>query len=298
MVNPQPARSTTAQSDVGPLVRLLLKHPREAFRDEASIDGQWRQLFWTARPDLARAAEEYDRFVALLRDAGAEVDFLPADETAGLDSLYVRDASIPTDRGLILCRMGKVARGTEPALQGEFLRGLGLPVLGEITGDGRLEGGDVTWLDETTLAVGEGYRTNAEGIRQLRALLGDGVEVLVMPEPHYKGPEDVFHIMSVLSPIDHDLALVFSPLVPVPFRQQLLGRGFRLVEVPEEEFETLGCNCLAVAPRLCLLPAGNPLTRSRLEAAGATVLEFQAGEICAKGLGGPTCLTRPLLRGR
>jgi N-dimethylarginine dimethylaminohydrolase len=172
---------------------------------------------------------------------------------------------------------------------------LGLPVLGSIREPGTVEGGDVVWLNPQTVAVGHGYRTNAEGIRQLRHLLANSVdEVVEVPLPHWKGPADVFHLMSILSPIDRDLALVYSPLMPVPFRRLLLDRGFRLVEVPDEEFDSLGCNSLAIAPRVCLMAAGNPVTRSRLEDAGAEVLEFAGTDLCLMGGGGPTCMTRPL----
>lgn len=289
---------TTAQSDVGQLRRLLLKHVRDAFVDGARIDRQWRLLNYYGRPDLGRAIAEYDAFVALLKDLGAEPTFLPRDETVTMDSLYPRDAAIPTDKGVILCSMGKADRRTEPAAIATQLRETGEPIAGTISGDGRIEGGDVTWLDRKTLAVGRGYRTNDEGIRQLRALLGDGVELIVVPLPHWRGPSDVFHLMSMISPVADDLAVVYSPLLPVPFRELLLDRGIRLVEVPEEEFESMGCNVLAVAPRVCLLRSGNPKTRQRLEAAGAAVHEFAGDEICGRGAGGPTCLTRPLVRGK
>jgi N-dimethylarginine dimethylaminohydrolase len=171
-------------------------------------------------------------------------------------------------------------------------------VLGAITGEGRLEGGDVVWFDDRTVAVGRGYRTNDEGIRQLRTLVGEAVdEVVVVPLPHWKGAEDVFHLMSILSPIDDDLALVYAPLLPVPFREWLLARGIKFVEVPESEFDSMGCNVLALAPRKCLALAGNPLTRERLEAEGVEVREFVGREISRKGGGGPTCLTRPIVRG-
>lgn len=145
--------------------------------------------------------------------------------------------------------------------------------------------------------MGRGYRTNQEGIRQLTELLGDGVEeVIEVPLPHWRGPSDVFHLMSILSPVDRDLALVYSPLLPVPFREYLLARDISLVEVPEEEFESMGCNVLAVAPRVCIMLDGNPLTRERLEAAGAQVHTYRGEEISVPGGGGPTCLTRPILR--
>ena len=248
--------------------------------------------------DIRRSRDFYTRLgFELLRDGGAAVHALPADGTVGLDSIYVRDASIACDRGVILCSMGKPQRAAEPAAQRTALRALGIPIHGAITPPGRVEGGDVVWIDERTLAVGQGYRTNAEGIRQLHELLAGCIaELLVVPLPHWRGPNDVFHLMSILSPIDDDLFLAYSPLLPVPFRERLLARGIELVEVPEPEFATLGCNALAVAPRHCLLVAGNPETRTRLRRAGVTVREFAGAEICLKGGGGPTCLTRPLVR--
>ena len=289
---------TTAQSDVGQIRRLVLKHVRDAFVDDAWIDSQWRRLNYYGRPDLGRAIAEYDGFVGLLKDLGADVTFLPKDESVTMDSLYPRDAAIPTDKGVILCSMGKADRRTEPEAVAALLRELGAPIAGTISGAGRIEGGDVTWLDQKTLAVGRGYRTNDEGIRQLRELLGDGIELVVVPLPHWRGPADVFHLMSMISPVAEDLAVVYSPLLPVPFREFLLGRGFALVEVPDEEFESMGCNVLAVAPRICLLRSGNPKTRERLEAAGVSVHEFAGDEICGRGSGGPTCLTRPLVRNK
>lgn len=290
-------RTVGGQSDVGSLRRVVVKHARDAFASEAAIDRQWRDLRYAARPDLATASAEYDHFLALLRHAGVEVTCLPTGEGVGLDSLYVRDASIVCDRGLILCNMGKPQRRGEPAAQEAALRVAGIPIHGRIGGSGTVEGGDVCWIDGRTLAVGRGYRTNDEGIRQLRELVRECVdEVVVVPLPHWRGPEDVFHLMSIVSPVDRDLWLVYAPLLPVPFREALVSRGIALVEVPAAELETLGCNVLAVAPRRVVMVAGNPETRARLESAGVTVHEFAGREICLKGGGGPTCLTRPLLR--
>ncbi len=285
------------QSEVGKLRRVAVKHARDAFGDAAAVEHQWRDLRYLARPDVTAAVPEYERFLALLEAAGVEMLRLPFDATVGLDSLYARDASIVCKRGIILCSMGKPQRRTEPAAQEAAFRAAGIPIRGRITGDGTVEGGDVCWIDERTLAVGRGYRTNEAGIRQLRDLVRDCVdEVIVVPLPHWHGPEDVFHLMSIVSPIDRDLFLVYAPLMPVPFREALTSRGIALVEVPEAEFDTLGCNVLAVAPREVLMIAGNPETRARLERAGVTVREFAGREICLKGGGGPTCLTRPLMR--
>ncbi len=286
-----------SHSEVLPITRLVLKDPRAAFGSQARIEEQWQSLNYTAPPDLDRALEEYDRFVALLGRFVPEIHFIPGDSEVGLDSIYVRDTALVTREGVVLARMGKTARAGEPSAMARFLDGLGVPVLGEIGGDGRLEGGDVVWLDERTLVVGHGYRTNGEGIRQLEGLVSELVdEVVVVPLPHWRGPDDVLHLMSFLSPVDHNLALVYSPLMPVPFRQWLLRRGTRLVEVPDEEYSTMGCNVLAVAPGQCIMLAGNPETRRRLEAAGVEIWEYDGQEISLKGSGGPTCLTRPLLR--
>ena len=277
---------------------MVLKHPREAFVSDLSIARQWRDLGYLARPDLHRATAEFDALVELLEGFGIEVLFLPRDDDVGLDSLYVRDAALVTDDGLILCNMGKDERRAEPGALERAVGEWGLPIRGAITGDGILEGGDVVWIDDRTLAVGRGYRTNEEGIRQLGEILGDSIdELIIVPLPHYRGPNDVFHLMSVLSPIDRHLALVYSPLLPVPFREWLLARGTWLVETSEAEFDSLGCNLLTLAPRRCIAVAGNPATRERLESEGVEVHVLRGQEMCLKGLGGPTCLTRPLERG-
>ena len=289
--------TTPTLSEVAPLRRVLLKHPREAFVDAATIAAQWRGLNFTAPPDPGRAADEYKHFVDALRSAGAEPLFLPHDPETTLDSIYVRDASIVAPGGLILCRMGKRTRAHEPAAQRRALSALGGPaIVGTIEPPGCLEGGDVVWLDPTTLVVGRGYRTNDEGIRQLRALLTEAIDVVAVPLPHWRGDGDVMHLMSLVSPVDDDLAVVYSPLLPVPFREYLVRRGIRFVEVPDEEFATMGTNVLALGPRRCLMLAGNPRTRAALEAAGTHVTEYIGDEISVKGAGGPTCLTRPLDR--
>jgi len=287
----------SALNEYGRLRRVALRRPAEAFRGPAKIAAEWQPLNYTAAPDLARAGTEFGRFVERLAAVGAAIEYLPGDASLTLDALYVRDAAIQAPRGgVILCSMGKPARRGEPAFNGEALAAAGFAVRGAIAGEGRLEGGDLVWFDERCLAVGRGYRTNDEGIRQLKAILGPAVEVVVVPLPHYRGPADVFHLMSILSPVDRDLALVYSPLMPVPFREWLIARGIGLVEVPDAEFDSMGCNVLAIQPRHCLMLEGNPETRRRLEAAGARVETFPGEEISVKGQGGPTCLTRPLER--
>jgi len=289
--------SPAGLTEHGRLGRVIVRHPRDAFVSRESIARQWQALGFTAPPDLDRAIDEYERFLEHLRSATADVHALDRDPAAGLDSIYTRDAAVICDRGLILCSMGKAAREGEPGLMGAASRMWGVPVAGAIEPPGRLEGGDLVWLDARTVVVGRGYRTNDEGIRQLRRLLGDSIdELITVPLVHWRGPGDVFHLMSFLSPIDVDLAVVYSPLMPVAFREWLLGRGVQLVEVPDEEFDSMGANVLALSPRRCLALDGNPVTRRRLEAAGSEVAVYPGAEISRKGGGGPTCLTRPLWR--
>lgn len=283
-------------NEFAPIDLIVLKHARDAFRSQQQCDAEWRALNFTAAPDFSRAVTEYDAFLAAITRGNPRVEFLPGEERVGLDSVYVRDASIATPRGMILCRMGKAARQGEPSVQGTQFHARGIPVIGVIQPPGQIEGGDLVWFDEKTVAVGRGYRTNDEGIRQFSALVGHGVDVITVPLPHYRGPSDVFHLMSIISPVDRDLAVVYSPLMPVPFREWLIEQGITLVEVPDAEFDSMGANVLAVAPRQCVMVGGNPVTKARLEEAGATVHEYDGGEISLKGGGGPTCLTRPISR--
>lgn len=288
---------TAALDETGPLARVLLKHARDAFGGQDRIHAAWRQLRYLDAPDAEGARAEYDAFAALLAQHGVALEYLPADRETGLDSIYVRDAAVLAGDGVVLCNMGKAARATEPAALGRYLASIGVPVLGAIEAPGTLEGGDVVWLGNGTVAVGEGYRSNAAGIAQLAAILGArAAEVIRVPLVHWSGPDDVFHLMSIISPIAPDLALVYSRLVPVFFRELLRARGIGLIEVPDEEFDSMGGNVLALAPRRCLMLAGNPETRRRLEAAGCEVLVYEGAEISRKGCGGPTCLTRPLAR--
>jgi arginine deiminase len=286
-----------SQSEVGRIKCLLLKHPRDAFLSQANIQAQWKELNYSDLPDFDRAVEEYKKFVEILERFIPEIHYLPEDERTGLDSIYVHDSLIVTDKGALLCRMGKEKRQGEPPAAEEFLKELGIPILGSITGEGKLEGGDLVWIDGHTIAVGLGYRTNEEGVRQLKEIISDSVdEYVIVPLPHWEGPEDVMHLMSLISPVRRDLAVVYPRLLPVPFREWLLQREIRLLEVTDSEFKTMGCNVLAVAPGECIMISGNPQTKRLLEEAGIQVYEYEGEEISRKGAGGPTCLTRPLLR--
>ncbi len=286
-------------SETTPLRTLIVKHPDDAVKDAAAAADEARALNYAGTPDLERAREEYQAFLELVGGTGVEVLRLPRADATGLDSIYTRDASVASPRGMILARMGKPERCGEPAAQARAFAAWGIHVAGAIQPPGRLEGGDVLWLADRTVAVGRGYRTNAVGIAQLRVILGDAVDELIeVPLPHWRGPADVFHLMSIISPVDRRLAVVYSPLMPVPFRERLLDLGFSFIEVPDEEFASMGANVLALGPRDGVMLAGNPRTRERLEQAGVRVRTYEGREISVKGGGGPTCLTRPVARDR
>ena len=275
----------------------MLCNVETAFGSTENIAKQWKSLNFLEMPNLTEAKEEYREFVALLIERGMQIHWLRNNDQLSLDALYCRDASIATDHGIILCNMGKENRKPEPMAQLDFYRKQEVNILGQIKAPGTLEGGDVAWIDRDCLAVGLGYRTNKSGIAQLRDLLKPfSIEIMEVDLPHYKGPDDVFHLMSIFSPVDKDLAVVYSPLMPVRFRNELLARGYELVEVPDDEFDSLGCNVLAIAPRTCIMAEGSPKTQALMEASGCQVLTYKGIEISLKGGGGPTCLTRPLRR--
>ena len=282
---------------VAPLRRVIVKRPEEAFRSRDHINKEWKDLGYTRPPNLEYAARHDQQFLALMKEAGAEILYLPEDERTGLDSLYAHDPVLVTDRGAIVFQTGKVARrGEGPAFSDAF-KSWDVPILGTIDGSATAEAGDMVWLDHDTLLVGRGFRTNALGIERLSDLLNPlGVAVIPVELPYWNGPQDVLHLMSFISLLDEDLAVVYRRILPVPLFELLSVYGVQLVDVAEEEYETLGCNVLAVSPRNVIMVKGNPKTRSRLEAAGCKVSEFDGSEICLPGAGGPTCLTRPLLR--
>ncbi|RKX23103.1 MAG: amidinotransferase [Candidatus Zixiibacteriota bacterium] len=286
----------SSQSEVTKIKKLLINHPEKSFLSQTNLDNYWEKFNYLSCPDYAKAIIEYNNFVELLGSLVDKIEFYDGAYT-GIDSIYIRDTSIITAKGAILLNMGKAERLSEPNAVGEYYKKIDIPILGQVNGDGKAEGGDIVWLDNQTLVIGQGYRTNEAGINQIRELTKDFVkELIVVPLPHWDGPADVLHLMSFISPIDHNLALVYSRLMPVPFREYLINRGIELVEVPDEEYESMGCNVLAVAPRICVALEGNPITHGRLKEAGAVVHLYKGDEISRKGSGGPTCLTRPLWR--
>jgi N-dimethylarginine dimethylaminohydrolase len=287
----------SCHSEVGLIKTLYLKDVPSAFVNHDHINNYWENLNYFSAPDFERAKKEYLNFESILLEHGINISKLDQNNRVNMDSIYCRDAAIATDAGMIICNMGKEARKNEPSAEKEAFEKVGIKVLGIITSPGTLEGGDVAWLNEQTLAVGHTYRSNLEGIEQLTAMLEPlGVNVITVPLPHYKGPSDVFHLMSILSPVDTNLAVVYSPLMPIGFRNLLLNMGYELIEVPDTEFDSMACNVLAIAPRVCMMVAGNPITQKALEKAGCKVIVYEGTEISVKGGGGPTCLTRPIYR--
>ncbi|HEX9942536.1 MAG TPA: arginine deiminase family protein [Thermoanaerobaculia bacterium] len=277
---------------IDPLRRVLVKRPEEAFAVEDPA--RWN---YAAQPDLEEARREHEALVEILLGTGAEVIDHPEPQPGRADAVFVFDPAIVTERGAVILRMGKELRRGEEAAMARRLEEIGVPILAQLDGEATAEGGDLLWLDRQTLAVGQGFRTNAEGLRQLReALAGLGVEVLPVALPYFTGPAACLHLLSLISVVDRGLAVVYPPLLPVPFWQTLRERGFRLVEVPAEEFPMMGPNVLALAPGRCLMLEGNPVTRRRLEQAGCEVLTYCGREISLKAEGGPTCLTRPVWR--
>ena len=254
------------------------------------------------RASIPRAQRpQHKVFAELVAASGAALEWLPDADDGLSDSVFTHDPSLMSDRGAIILSMGKALRRSEPALHEATYDRLGIPVVGRIEGAGQVEGGDCVWVDANTLAIGRGVRTNQSGIEQMARILGPlGVEVLGYDLPLWMGEEACLHLMSVISPLADDLALVHSPLLPAAFYQLLKARGIRLVEGDAQEFAAsngLSLNVLPTSPHQVIAVAGFPRTAAAMEAAGCAVQTFEADALCIACEGGPTCLTRPILRG-
>jgi len=281
----------TGQSMVAPLTAVLVKRPGRAGASD------WAEAGWHDRPVPDRAEAEHAAFRQVLLEAGAAIVELPTDARTGADSIYCHDPCLATDDGLLLLPMGKASRRSESVALADAAEALGIPIAGWLPGSGTAEGGDLVWLDRSTLLAGRGLRTDAAGIAALRGWFEPrGVEVVEVPLPWGEGPSACLHLMSLLSMLDDDLAVVHLPLLPVPLVELLEARSVRLVPIPVEEYPTQGCNVLAVGPRNVVLLDANPRTADRLAAAGCRVHTIAGAEMAMKGDGGPTCLTRPVWR--
>ncbi len=270
------------------LRRVLVRRPLPEDAAAATAYG------WRDAPDVAAAAAEHESLCLLLEEAGAEV-VVSEHDRGNPDAIYTYDPTLVGRDGAVLLRPGKAGRRREPDATVEALEAAGVPVVGAVEAPATVEGGDTVWLDERTLLVGIGYRTSPDALDALRAVF-PGVEIVAFDLPHWNGAGEVMHLMSFLSPLDEDLALVYPRIAPTRLMWLLAERAIRVVEVPDEEFETQGPNVLALAPRRALALEGNDETRRRMERAGVDVVVYRGDEISRKGDGGPTCLTRPLLR--
>lgn len=286
-------KSYGSQSMITPLRKVLVKRPDAAF-------GKADPTTWhyAARTDLGIAQQEHEALVEILNENNAEVVYHDEPQPDRADAIFVYDPAIVTDAGAIILSLGKNLRRGEEAPMARRLEALGVPVYYQLHGAARAEGGDLLWLDENTLAVGLGFRTNHDGLRQLQEALAKlDIRIIPVELPYYDGPQACLHLLSLISIVDHQLAVVYPPLLSVPFWQYLTQeRHLRLIEVPPEEFETMGTNVLALAPGRCVMLEGNTITRQRLIEAGCEVLTYRGNEISLKAEGGPTCLTRPILR--
>jgi N-dimethylarginine dimethylaminohydrolase len=283
---------------VGPLQRVLVCSPRVAGWNQLQRVSRWRDLGFHHAPNFEIAESQHNALVRELKSTEAEVLELPAGDDLSLDAVYAHDASLATDFGLVLMRPGKANRVAEARYHGASCELFGIPTFGVITAPGTTEAGDILWLDAKTLLVGHGYRTNATGIEQMRTLLAPkGIEVLSAPLPYGPGPSACLHLMSLISLLDEETALVDLPWLAVETVELLKARGLKFVEIDYSERDTLACNVLALGGKRLLAIEENRRTNAKLSDAGFDVRTFPGSEICINGSGGPTCLTRPLLRG-
>ncbi len=280
-----------AQSMYAPLRRVMVRRPDRAFGNADPV--RWH---YSAKPELASAMREHDALVSMLITYGAEVNYHEKDLPDHADAIFVHDPVIVCNQGAIILKMGKDLRQGEESAIEQALKEEGVPIHARLIGDAKAEGGDLLWVDEFTLAVGIGFRTNLEGFKQLQAALPD-VELIPVQLPYFQGPEACLHLMSTVSIVDRDLAVVYKPLTSVSFLLELERRGFGFVEVPENEFSSMGPNVLALGPRDCIMLEGNPETRSRMESAGCKVQTYRGTQISLIAEGGATCLTRSIWRG-
>ena len=283
---------------VGELQRVLVCSPRTAGWNQPERAARWRDLGFHHAPDFATAQAQHEALCLELEAAGAEVIDLPPAVDASLDAVYAHDASLATDFGVIVMRPGKANRLAEGRDHGSFCTRLGFPTLAKIIDPGATEAGDMVWLDSKTLLIGRGYRTNAAGIEQMRTLLAPhGVDVFSAPLPYGPGPSACLHLMSLISLLDDRTALLDLSWLAVETVELLKARGFSFIEIDDSERDTLACNVLALGEKRLLAIEDNRKTNARMRDAGFDVRTFPGSELCINGSGGPTCLTRPLLRG-
>jgi len=292
-----PSDNFNGHSMTGELLRVMVCSPGNAGWNISGKAAAWRDLGFQHAPDFAAAQRQHEILCRLLSDCGAEVVSLPPTKSLTLDAVYAHDASLATDYGLVLMNLGKKNRVPEAQAHADFCGQLGIPVFGEIRLPGTSESGDMVWLDSEALLIGDGYRTNKAGIEQMRSLLSaKDVEVLSAPLPYGPGPSACLHLMSLMSMLDERTILVDLPWLAVETVELLKARGFRLIEIECSERDTLACNVLSLGQKRLIAIEENAKTNQRMREAGFDMRTFPGSEICINGAGGPTCLTRPLLR--
>ena len=278
------------------LMQVAIRSPLNSFISDEKLSNEWEDLRFHSQPQLKESISEFIEFRKLLLNNEIEIIDLPQTNGLTIDSIYTRDSILISPKGLILCNMGRASRTPEARANYEDLKLQGHQIAGEILAPGTLEGGDFIWLSDTNAAVGLGPRTNQEGIDQLKKILGNTIELHVVKLPAPSHPDDVLHLMSIISPLDKDLALIYKPLMPASFIQWLEKLGIEFVEVDEVEYLLMGCNVLATSPRSVIMLENLPIVQQSLQNAGCKIQTYKGIEISRKGEGGPTCLTRPLKR--
>ena len=278
------------------ICEVAIRSPLSSFVNDEKIANEWGSLRFHAKPDLNKAISEYNFFKSFLEEDKIKIIELPSSDKLTLDSIYTRDSILLCESGLILCNMGKSSRNSEAEENFKTLADIGYKIAGQIKSPGTLEGGDFIWIDNKNAAVGLGPRTNAEGIRQLKEILGPEIDLKIVHLPDPKHPDDVLHLMSIISPLDKDLAVIYKPFIPESFLNWLAKLGIEFIEVSEAEYPLMGCNILATAPRSIIMLKDLPVIKNKLEKTGCKVRCYKGDEISRKGEGGPTCLTRPLIR--
>lgn len=276
---------------------VIIKHPKDAFISQEHLNNNWEIFNYIDVPEFESAIVEFEEFVDILAKHTRKIEYLPFNDETGLDSIYTHDAVKFIQNGAIILRSGKKLRQSEADVYKEFLKEKEIPILGELIGNATADGGDIVWIDSKTLAIGNGYRTNEEAFQQISKIVSPFAdEVIEVQLPHDRGEEECLHLMSFLSIVAEKLAVIYSPLMPVKLRKMLIDKGFKFIEVPEEEYLSLGCNVLALSSESCMMLEGNPVTQQQLEIHGLNVFTYKGKEISYKGTGGPTCLTCPVIR--
>ena len=286
----------TILNEFSALAQVAIRNPLSAFINEQKLSNEWESLRFHSKPEFEEAIKEFKDFRDLLKDDGVDIIDLPSNRNLTIDSIYTRDSILVSSKGLILCNMGRSTRTPEAKENYQSLKLSGHAIAGEIIAPGTLEGGDFIWIDDKHAAIGLGPRTNKEGINQLRHILGKGVDLHIVDLPKPDHPDDVLHLMSIISPLDKDLAVIYRPFMPSSFILWLESLGMKFVDVSNKEYPLMGCNVLATAPRSIIMLENLPIVESSLKKLGCKIRTYKGMEISRKGEGGPTCLTRPLKR--